>query len=177
MEKGYLLNSISVFKTYQQLADKALAQISETEKIFWLPNKNSNSIAIIMKHMAGNMLSRWTDFLTTDGEKEWRNRDTEFEIDTHNKEELLLFWQKGWSVLFATLTSLNENDLEKIIFIRNEPHKVYEAINRQIAHYAYHVGQITFLAKMITDENWKTLSIAKGKSNEFNQLHHDSKRQ
>jgi hypothetical protein len=121
-----------------------------------------------MKHMAGNMLSRWTDFLTTDGEKKNRNRDGEFIDEFKNHEELLAFWEEGWKCLFDAVETLNIDDLNKTVYIRNEPHSVIEALNRQLSHYAYHTGQIVFLAKLIKSNNWKTLSIPKGKSGDFN---------
>ena len=144
-----------------------MAQVSE-EKLFYQPNEDSNSIAVIVQHLAGNMLSRWTDFLTTDGEKEWRNRDAEFETNTTGREELMLFWNKGWQCLETAMGSLTEEDLGKIIYIRNEGHTVLEAINRQLAHYPYHVGQIVFLAKLLHAEEWKSLSIPRNKSREYN---------
>lgn len=138
------------------------------EQLHWQPNEASNSIAIIVKHMAGNMLSRWTDFLTADGEKTWRNREAEFEDTFTGREDLLAYWEKGWQCLFDAIEPLSKTDLERIIYIRNEGHTVVEAINRQLAHYAYHVGQIVYLARLIANEDWKSLSIPKGGSEAFN---------
>lgn len=166
-ELNLLSSSLRIFKQYKKLADDAINQLSN-DGLFWKPEPESNSIAIILKHLSGNMLSRWTDFLTSDGEKEWRNRDGEFEAKNESVEDILTNWEKGWNCLFEALEHLSENDLGKIITIRNEPHSVMEAINRQIAHYAYHVGQIVYLAKAIQSSQWETLSIAKGKSQEFN---------
>lgn len=162
-----LPSALAIFKQYKTLADKAIQQIPQTALHTQL-DPESNSIYLIMKHMSGNMLSRWTDFLTTDGEKSWRKRDDEFEEDTLSFDESINLWEKGWACLFDTLESLTETDLSKIVTIRGEEHSVMEAINRQIAHYSYHVGQIVFIAKVIQSTNWQTLSIAKGKSDDFN---------
>jgi hypothetical protein len=148
------------------LGEKTFDQV-EQEKLFWQYNEESNSIATIVKHLWGNMLSRWTDFLTTDGEKEWRDRDGEFENDISTKKELLDKWNEGWSCLLNTLNSLTPEDLDKTVYIRNQGHSVMEAINRQLAHYPYHVGQIIFIGKMAAKE-WKSLSIPRGDSNKFN---------
>jgi hypothetical protein len=155
------------FLTYRKLGDDSFAQITD-EGLFWQYNAESNSIAIIVQHMAGNMLSRWTDLLTSDGEKEWRKRDDEFDNTITTRQELLHKWNEGWNCLFNALNSLSEDDLNKIIYIRNEPHTVIDAINRQLAHYPYHVGQIVFIGKMIAGEKWHSLSIAKGQSEVFN---------
>lgn len=163
----YLKSIKSRFETYKVLGEKSIAQV-EDEKLFWQFNQERNSIATIVKHLWGNMLSRWTDFMTTDGEKEWRQRDAEFENDIKSREELLAKWNEGWKCLYAAIDSLKEEDLHKEIFIRNEAHTVMDALNRQLAHYSYHVGQIVFLGKMIANESWISLSIAKGKSNDFN---------
>ena len=169
MEKTYLESTKKLFTYYKKLGDDAMAQVAD-EKLFFQPNEDSNSIAIIVQHMAGNMLSRWTDFLTTDGEKDWRNRDAEFETNITNRQEMLEYWNKGWNCLFDAINSLTETDLEKTIYIRNEGHTVVEAINRQLAHYPYHVGQIIFLAKMLSTNEWKSLSIPKNKSQDYNQV-------
>ena len=166
MNTSYLESVIKQFEYYKMLGEKTFVQISD-EKLFWQYNEDSNSIATIVKHLWGNMLSRWTDFLTTDGEKTWRNRDAEFENDMSTKQELLEKWNEGWKVFLDTLKSLNEADLEKIIYIRNQGHSVLEAINRQLAHYPYHIGQIVFIGKMCA-EQWSSLSIPKGNSNQFN---------
>lgn len=155
------------FTYYKSLGDKTFSQIEE-DKLFWQINDDSNSIATIVKHMSGNMLSRWTDFMTTDGEKTWRNRDQEFNCDFNSKTELLKVWNKGWHCLFEAINPLTIDDLEKEIYIRNMGHSVTEAINRQLAHYSYHVGQIVFLGKMIQSTNWESLSIPKGQSTEYN---------
>lgn len=165
--EDYLALVKKQFEQYKTLAEKTVNQLSE-EEVFFQINEESNSIAIIMKHLAGNMLSRWTNFLTEDGEKEWRNRDTEFEIEAMNYEELHAYWNKGWKCLFDTLNTLEETDLQKIITIRNENQSVLEAINRQVAHYTYHVGQIVFVGKSMKKNEWQSLSIPKGKSEEFN---------
>ena len=167
MEKDYLESAIKQFEYYKLLGEKAMEQLPD-EKLFWQYNDDSNSIAIIVNHLWGNMNSRWTDLLTTDGEKEWRNRDAEFENDSQTKEELLAKWNEGWQCLLNTLKQLNGDDLQKIIYIRNQGHTVLEAINRQLAHYPYHVGQIVYIAKMATESNWKSLTIPKGNSGNFN---------
>ena len=149
------------------LGEKTIAQLSD-EQLFWKYNEESNSIASIVKHLWGNMLSRWTDFLTTDGEKEWRNRDAEFENDIKDRAELLDKWEEGWNCLLNALNSLNESNWNTVIYIRNQGHSVMEAINRQLAHYPYHVGQIVYLAKEMRGGAWRTLSIPKGKSEEYN---------
>ncbi|MFI5161038.1 MAG: DUF1572 domain-containing protein [Sphingobacteriales bacterium] len=167
MNKDYLESVIKQFEYYKLLGEKAMEQLP-AEKLFWQYNEESNSIATIVKHLSGNMLSRWTDLLTTDGEKEWRNRDAEFENDTNSQEELLAIWNQGWACLLNTLSELSGDDLQTIIYIRNQGHTVMEAINRQLAHYPYHIGQIVYVAKMLSDGNWKSLSIPKGNSHSFN---------
>ncbi len=168
MEKlNFLASARKQFEQYKLLGEKTINQVS-TEKLFWQYNEESNSIAIIINHLSGNMLSRWTDFLTSDGEKKWRNRDAEFVNAVNSKEKLLEQWNNGWTCLFEALNSISDDDLQHEIFIRNEKHTVLEAINRQLTHYPYHIGQIVFIGKMICDNNWQTLSIAKGKSKEFN---------
>lgn len=166
MNTNYLESAIKQFEYYKMLGEKTFAQMPE-DKLFWQYNEDSNSIASIVKHLWGNMLSRWTDFLITDGEKEWRNRDAEFENDIATTQEMIDKWNEGWQVFLDTLKSLKETDLEKIIYIRNEGHTVLEAINRQLAHYPYHIGQIVFIGKMLA-ENWNSLSIPKGNSNAYN---------
>ncbi len=165
--ESYLQSAIKQFKYYKMLGDKSISQLPE-EQIHWTPGEESNSIAVIVKHLRGNMLSRWTDFLSSDGEKIWRNRDDEFTDDILDKENLIKIWQEGWKCLFHALDKVTENDLETIVYIRNQGHTVVEAINRQLAHYSYHVGQIVYLARMIVGENWQTLTIGKGKSQEYN---------
>ena len=158
---------IKQFEFYKSLGEKTFAQVTD-EQLFWQYNKDSNSMATIVKHLWGNMLSRWTDFLTSDGEKEWRERDAEFKNDIKTREEMMEKWEEGWSCLFDAIRPLKEDDLEKIVYIRNQGHTAHEAIFRQLAHYAYHIGQIVYLGKMCTDNKWNSLSIPKGKSAEFN---------
>jgi Protein of unknown function (DUF1572) len=167
MTNSFLSAAISQFQYYKLIGEKTFAQLSD-EQLFWQCNEESNSVATIVKHLAGNMLSRWTDFLTTDGEKEWRNRESEFENDIKTREDLLALWNKGWQCLFNALALITEDDLEKEIFIRNQGHTVTESINRQLAHYPYHVGQIVFIGKMLCDSNWNSLSIPKGNSQQYN---------
>jgi len=164
-EEAFLQSSINRFKLQKGLGDKTFEQLDEKD-IFFKPSKESNSIAVIVQHMNGNMLSRWTDFLTEDGEKEWRERDTEFEKVIKTKEELILKWDAGWDCLFDALNSLTTGDLDKTIYIRKEPLNVLDAINRQLAHYSYHVGQIVFVAKQLRNgENKKIVPLAKNKQN------------
>lgn len=163
----YIESTVKLFKMYQQLGEKAMSQMTD-EQLFWAPDTESNSVAVIVKHLWGNMLSRWTDFLTTDGEKATRNRDAEFETDVLKREELLSLWADGWNCLYTALNSVTDNDLDRIVYIRNEGHTVTDAINRQIAHYASHVGQIVYIAKMCAGSSWVSLSIPRGKSDAFN---------
>ena len=157
------------FLYYKKLGELTFDQISENE-LFWKPSSESNNIAIIVQHLVGNMLSRWTDFLTSDGEKEWRNRDEEFELKIQTKNQLLEEWNKGWNCLFEAINQIkSDNDLDQIIYIRNQGHTVLEALQRQLAHYPYHIGQIVFIGKMIKNEEWKSLSIPKNQSSEYNQ--------
>jgi hypothetical protein len=164
----YLDDALYTFRYYKQLAERAFAQISD-EDFFRTIDDESNSIAVNMKHMAGNMLSRWTDFLTTDGEKPERNRDIEFVmLPETTKEEMLAYWEKGWKVTFDAIEPLTPDDLMRTITIRGKDHTVIQAIDRQLAHYAYHVGQIVYLAKHFRSSDWKSLSVPKNKSAEFN---------
>lgn len=167
ISEDFLRSANRQFLYYKTLGEKAIDQL-EPEQLFVSLNEDTNSIASIVKHLHGNMLSRWTDFLTTDGEKEWRNRDGEFENETKDKNELLKQWNQGWECLFNTLNSLKPEDLDKIVYIRNEGHTVLEAINRQLAHYPYHVGQMVFYAKILKKSEWTSLSIPKNKSNDYN---------
>ncbi|CAM1366417.1 DUF1572 family protein [Tenacibaculum xiamenense] len=167
MENSYLSSVVKQANYYKKLGDETLNRLTE-EQLFYTPDSLSNSIAIIVKHIAGNMLSRWTNFLTEDGEKDWRNRDSEFVNSFASKKEVVLYWEKGWNCFLAALNSLSSNDLEKIIHIRNQGHTVTEAINRQLCHYPYHIGQIVFLGKLILKENWKSLSIPKNQSETYN---------
>jgi hypothetical protein len=166
-EHNYLTSAVKQFTQYKNLGEKAINQVPD-EKIYWQYNPESNSMATIVKHLAGNMLSRFTDFLTSDGEKSWRDRDGEFENEEMTRDEIMGLWEKGWHCLFSALKNLSAEDLSRKILIRNEEHTVMEAINRQLTHYAYHVGQIVFIGKMVSDRNWKSLSIPKGASKEFN---------
>jgi hypothetical protein len=168
MQDSFLQDCIKRFEYYKSLGDKTFEQLEEKD-FFFKPSPDSNSIAIIIQHMYGNMLSRWTNFLTEDGEKEWRKRDAEFEEMQMSKQDLLSFWNEGWNCLLNTLRSLRPEDLVKTIHIRTEPLIVYDAIIRQMAHYPYHVGQVVTLGKMIRDKDFKSLSIPKGESNQFNQ--------
>jgi hypothetical protein len=167
INNSYLESTKKQFLYYKLLGEKAMEQL-EPNQLFASINEDTNSIATIIKHISGNMLSRWTDFLTTDGEKEWRNRDSEFEDSIKTIEEVLEIWNKGWECFLNALNSLKSNQLSDIIYIRNEGHTVIEAINRQLAHYPYHIGQIVFYAKMLKKEDWTSLSIPKNKSNNYN---------
>jgi len=164
---SYVKDSIGVFQYYKKLAERAMAQCPDAE-LFTTLDGESNSIAIIVKHMTGNMRSRWTDFLTSDGEKPDRNRDTEFEAAPTTRADLMEMWERGWRLLFGALEPLGDADLSRTITIRTEPHSVMQAINRQVAHYSYHVGQIVYLARHSAGDRWQTLTIPKKKSAEFN---------
>lgn len=166
---SYLSSVKKQFEYYKSLGEKTFEQLSfqELKKEF---STDSNSIAIIVKHLSGNMLSRWTNFLTEDGEKTWRHRDNEFVDSLASREEFVLIWNKGWDCLLSTVNSLTNEDLSKIIYIRNEGHTVVEAINRQLMHYAYHIGQIVLIGKQIKSEQWKSLSIPKGESSAYNNI-------
>lgn len=165
--ENYLESVKKQFEYYKTLGEKTFSQLKD-EDLFWQYNDSSNSIATIVKHLWGNMLSRWTDFLTSDGEKEFRNREAEFENDLDNREDLMAKWNEGWACLFKAMDTLGAGDLDKIIYIRNQGHTVTEAINRQLAHYPYHIGQIVFLGKMLTGSGWTSLSIPKGQSQLYN---------
>lgn len=167
MQNNYLESARKQFEYYKMLGEKTFDQL-EDQDLFWQYNEASNSIAIIVKHLWGNMLSRWTDFLTTDGEKEWRNREGEFEADIKTRTELFEKWNEGWACVFDALDSINESNFDTTIYIRNMGHTIPEAINRQLAHYAYHIGQIVYIGRMIKNEKWQSLSIPKGKSKEYN---------
>lgn len=166
----FLAAIIDTLHAHKRLADRAIAQVSD-EKMHMALAKEGNSIVIIMKHVAGNLLSRWTDFLTTDGEKPTRHRDTEF-IDTFsNRAEVLAYWEQGWKRLLDTLGALSEDDLRKTVYIRGEPHSVPKAIARSLGHTCYHVGQIVELARYHAGDDWTTLTIPRGESEAFNQRH------
>jgi uncharacterized damage-inducible protein DinB len=164
---SYLKDAIGVFRYYKKLGERAIAQCPD-EGLFTALDAESNSIAIIVKHMAGNMRSRWTDFLITDGEKPDRNRDTEFEDAPKTRAVLMELWERGWKHVFDALQPLTEEDLARKVTIRTEPHSVMQAINRQVAHYSYHVGQIVYLARHFATDKWQTLTVPKKKSAEFN---------
>lgn len=166
--EDYKKAALKEFRSYKALGDKSFSQLTASD-YHWRADSDSNSIAIIIQHMTGNMKSRWTDFFTSDGEKEWRDRDAEFDEINLTSAELLNMWEEAWTVLFSVLEALTEADFEKQVFIRQEAHTVLQAINRQLAHYPYHVGQIVYIAKLIKKADFKSLSIAKNKSKEFNE--------
>ncbi len=165
--RSYLEDSLTLFRYYKKLAERAMEQVMD-EQLFATLDEEANSIAIVVKHMAGNMRSRWTDFLTTDGEKPDRDRDTEFVDPPATREALLAAWEGGWSRLFGALEPLSDADLARTITIRGEPHSVMQAVNRQVAHYSHHVGQIVLLAKHFGRERWQSLSVPRNRSAEFN---------
>jgi len=164
----FLESAVKLFHYYKKFGEGAMAQLTD-EEVLRQPNEASNSIGLIVHHLSGNMLSRWTDFLTSDGEKEWRNRESEFEVTYPDKQAMIKAWEKGWECLLNALESLKPEDLSKIIYIRNEGQSVLEAIQRQLAHYSSHVGQILYQAKVIRGNNFKSLSIPKGGSVSFNE--------
>lgn len=164
---SYIQDSLALFRQYKKMAEKAIDQVTD-EELHATLDPEANSIAVIMKHITGNMRSRWRDFLTSDGEKPDRHRDTEFEMpDKFSRPQLMEMWERGWKYVFDALEPLTDADLTRTVYIRSEPHSVMQAINRQIAHYAGHIGQIVFLAKHFRSKEWKTLSIPRGKSEEF----------
>lgn len=164
---SYLQDSLTIFRYYKKLADRAMEQVRD-EDLFAVLDGESNSVAVIAKHMAGNMRSRWTDFLTSDGEKPARDRDSEFVDPPATRAGLREMWEDGWACLFGALEPLADADLERTVTIRGEPHSVMQAINRQVAHYSYHVGQMVLLAKHFAGERWESLSVPRNKSAEFN---------
>lgn len=166
MGSDYLESARKQFEYYKMLGEKTLDQLSD-DQLFWKYSEQSNSIATIVKHLWGNMLSRWTDFLTTDGEKDWRDRDAEFDQEPSSRAELMEKWNEGWQCLLNALQSLEPSDLERVIYIRHMGHTVLEAIQRQLAHYPYHIGQIVLVGKMLA-QTWTTLSIPKGDSASYN---------
>ena len=165
---SYLEDSLTLFRYYKKLAERAMEQVTD-EQLYAVLDAESNSIAIIVKHMYGNMRSRWMDFLTTDGEKPDRNRDSEFEDPPATRADLMHMWEQGWNYLFTALEPLSDGDMDRRVTIRGEAHSVTQAINRQIGHYSYHCGQIVLLAKHFQDANWKSLTVPRGKSADFNQ--------
>lgn len=164
-----------LFHYYKQLGEQTFDQLQD-DQLFLEPEEGINSIAIIVNHIVGNMLSRWTDFLTADGEKEWRHRDMEFEDVLKTKEELMAKWEKGWQCLFDALDTINEENIGTIVYIRNQGHTVTEAVHRQLAHYAYHVGQIVYLGKLFNGTEWNSLSIPKNESVDYNKQRFDQDR-
>lgn len=176
IKSDYLLSINKQFKYYKMLGDKTFEQLDNNE-LFIALKPSSNSIALIVKHMHGNMKSRWTDFLTSDGEKEWRNRDQEFELDYNSREIMLEKWEEGWACLFQAVADIETVELAHIVYIRNIGHTVLEAINRQLGHYAYHVGQIVFIGNAIKGKEWKSLSIPKGYSEKYNALKFSKEKQ
>ena len=167
--QNYLEDAVMSFRNYKNLAEKAMAQIGDDE-FFAAIDEEANSVAVIVKHTAGNLVSRWTDFLTSDGEKPDRDRDTEFEMIGDTRESLMEFWERGWQTLFDSIVPLTPADFARSVLIRSEPHTIAEALNRQMTHYAYHVGQIVFLAKHFRSSTWKTLSVPRNRSAEFNKI-------
>lgn len=167
MDSNYINSAKQQFLYYKMLGDKTMAQLGD-EELLWQYNDASNSIAIMVKHLWGNMMSRWTDFLTTDGEKDFRKRDEEFESDLKTRAEIIAKWEEGWACLFEALDSINEENFDTTIYIRNQGHSIPEAINRQMMHYAYHVGQMVYLGRMLRGDNWQSLSIPKGDSKVYN---------
>lgn len=165
---NYLESIQKQFKMYRSIGERAMAQVPD-EALFHQFNVESNSMATIIKHLHGNMISRWTDFLTSDGEKDWRQRDAEFENDLKTREEVMKLWNSGWECLFLALEALQPDDLDREVRIRGEAHTVMEAINRQLTHYPYHIGQIVYAAKLLVTGHWNSLSIPRNKSAEFNQ--------
>ena len=167
LSEHYLRNIVSEFRRYKALGDKTFSQLND-EQILWAPHEDSNSIAIIVKHMVGNMRSRWTHFFTEDGEKTWRQRDLEFEDPFTTKMEMLEAWEAGWQCVFDALAEIDEHNFNTKVTIRGEEHSVIEALNRQLGHYAYHTGQIVMTAKGLLGSSWRSLSIPKGGSEDFN---------
>ncbi|NER17699.1 DUF1572 family protein [Spongiivirga citrea] len=163
---SYLSSAEKQFAYYKLLGEKVIERLDETQ-LHWQPNDDTNSVALLAKHMAGNMKSRFTNFLTEDGEKTWRKRDTEFEDTIKDKSHLLVVWEAGWQCVFDAIDPLTDSQLEELVYIRNEGHTVIEALNRQLNHYAYHVGQMIFIGKQLLGPKWESLSIPKGQSEAF----------
>lgn len=175
LAEHYLKDAVHVLRNQKKLADGAVAQVSD-EEFFRTIDAESNSIALIMKHMAGNMRSRWTDFLTSDGEKPDRHRDSEFVVENEDRQAIMERWETGWRAVFDTLEALRPEDINRRVNIRGEPHTVVEAVNRQLSHYGQHTGQIVFLAKHLKSSDWETLSIARGRSEDFNKKLNEEQR-
>ena len=168
LHQSYMDSTRRQFKYYKDLGERTMNQVTD-DQLFYEPNRDINSIAIIVKHITGNMLSRWTDFLTSDGEKEWRNRDSEFELEEINTRGALLDkWNTGWQCLFDALDSISEYNFDQLVYIRNMGHTIPDAVNRQLCHYSYHIGQMVYLGKFIKGDNWESLSIPKGQSEAYN---------
>lgn len=167
MKNEHIESAKKQFEYYKMLGEKTFSQLND-EQLFWQYNVETNSIGVIVKHLAGNMLSRWTDFLTTDGEKEWRDRESEFEFEISSRATILELWDKAWKCLFNALDSISEENINTEIYIRNQGHSITEAVNRQLAHYPYHIGQIVFIGKMLLNEKWNSLSIPRGNSAIYN---------
>ncbi|CAN5349641.1 DUF1572 domain-containing protein [soil metagenome] len=165
--ENYREDALKSFRNYKKMSERAMDQVSDEEFVA-LIDAEANSIALVVKHIAGNLHSRWSDFLTSDGEKSSRNRDAEFELIGDTRESLMAFWESGWHILFDAIEPLTVDDFSRTVTVRGEPHTIVEAINRQLSHYAYHIGQIVLLAKHFKSAEWKTLSIAKNRSAEFN---------
>jgi hypothetical protein len=165
--RSFLSSAFREFQRYETLGRKTMEQVDD-EGLFYSPGTEVNPIAVQVKHLHGNMMSRWTDFLTSDGEKDWRERDAEFVNTLDSREGIYELWTEGWNLVFDTIEGLSEEDLDRRVVIRGEDHTVIEAINRQLCHYAYHVGQMVQLGKILLGDDWKSLSIPKGKSREFN---------
>lgn len=170
LAEEYLADAIASFRSYKKLADKAIAQVTD-EELFVTLDEESNSVAVVMKHLAGNMFSRWTDFLTSDGEKPDRNRDLEFVIESNTaRDDVISYWERGWKCLFDAIEPLTPADFTRRVTIRGQEHTIVQAINRQLSHYSYHIGQIVFLAKHFRSSEWQTLSIPKNRSAAFNKF-------
>ncbi len=165
--ESYLDSILKQFAYYKQLGERAMAQLDD-QQLFEMPGPDSNSIDILVKHMAGNMLSRFTDFRQSDGEKTWRNRDQEFVSTFASRNALMEYWEKGWNCVFEAVRPIKTSELSDLVYIRNQGHTIIEALNRQLAHYAYHTGQMVYVAKTLKGKNWQSLSIPKGESTSYN---------
>lgn len=165
--EDYLTSVRKQFDYYKLLGERSIAQMSDGD-LLWRSDDEANSVAIIVNHLWGNMMSRWTDFLTSDGEKEWRRREQEFEAEIKDRKELLRKWIEGWDCLNSALDGIDSSTLDELVYIRNEGHTIVEAVNRQLCHYSYHIGQIVFIGRMRLGTNWQSLSIPRGESRAFN---------